>query len=188
MRKVILFNMMTLDGFFEGADHDISWHHVDAEFNEFATEQLDSAGGLLFGRVTYVMMASYWPTPAALADDPEVAAKMNSMPKVVFSRTLDRADWDNTVLVRGSAAAEVAQLREQPGKDLLVFGSAVLASTLIREGLIDEFRIMVNPVVIGQGTPLFQGIPDKVDLRLLKARTFGNGNVLLYNEPGYRRQ
>ena len=100
MRKVILFNMVTLDGFFEGPNREINWHHVDEEFNEFAIDQLDSADGLLFGRVTYEMMASYWPTPAARTNDPIVAGKMNALPKFVFSRTLKKAEWNNTKLVK----------------------------------------------------------------------------------------
>ncbi len=186
MRKVILFNMMTVDGFFEGQGADISWHHVDEAFNEFAIEQLNSAGGLLFGRVTYQMMASYWPTPEAIANDTAVANKMNSVPKVAFSRTLDGAEWNNTTLVRGDAAQEIARLKQQRGKDLLVFGSAKLASTLVQHGLIDEFRVMVNPVIIGSGTPLFQGITRRLDLKLIETRVFGNGNVLLYYEPASR--
>lgn len=183
MRKVILFNMMTLDGFFEGPDHDISWHNVDDEFNEFAIQQLNSAGGLIFGRVTYEMMASYWPTSQAIGDDPEVADKMNSIPKIVFSRSLQQADWNNTRLVNGDAAEELAKLKQETGKDLFIFGSADLAAALTRQRLIDEYRIMVAPVVIGRGTPLFKDINGSLKLKLLQSRTFHNGNVLLYYQP-----
>src|SRR3990172_3019412 len=168
MRKVILFNMVTLDGFFEGPNGEIDWHNVDEEFNEFAVDQVNTADGLIFGRVTYELMASYWPTPAAQADDPIVAEKMNTMPKIVFSRTLDKVEWNNTRLVKGDAAEEIAKLKQQPGRDLLIFGSADLASNLTNLGLIDEYRIMVNPVVLGKGNPLFKDIKEKINLRLPK--------------------
>ena len=122
MRKVIMFNMVAVDGFFEGPDRDIEWHEVDDEFNQFAVEQLDAAGGLLFGRVTYELMAGYWPTAN---DDPAVAARMNGFPKWVFSRTLEKADWSNTTLVREDAVREVIALKQQPGRDLLLFGTQV---------------------------------------------------------------
>src|SRR5512135_276543 len=141
MSKIIMFNMVTLDGFFAGPNEEIDWHHVDDEFNEFAIAQLNSAGGLLFGRVTYDVMASYWPTDMAKTDDPIVANKMNTLPKIVFSRTLKKADWNNTRLVKGDVAEEVARLKRQSGQDWLLFGSADLASTLTHFGLIDEYRI-----------------------------------------------
>ena len=183
MRKVILFNMVTLDGFFEGPNGEIDWHNADEEFNEFAVDQVNAADGLIFGRVTYELMASYWPTPAAQADDPIVEKKMNTMPKIVFSRTLDKVEWNNTRLVKGDAVKEISQLKQEPGKDLLIFGSADLASNLTNLGLIDEYRIMVNPVVLGKGKPLFKDIKGKLNLRLLRTRNFSNGNVLLYYEP-----
>ena len=183
MRKVFLFNMTTLDGFFEGPNQDISWHNVDEEFNEFAIDQLNEIDTLLFGRVTYQLMASYWPTEAAINDDPEVAGLMNSLPKIVFSRTLDQADWNNSRLVKENIAEEVLNLKQQPGKDIAIFGSSDLAVTLAESSLIDEYRIIVNPVFLGHGTPLLKGIKEKVNLKLLKARTFKSGNVLLYYEP-----
>jgi len=183
LRKLILFNLVTLDGFFAGPDGDISWHNVDEEFNEFAIQQLDTIGALLFGRVTYEVMASYWPTPIALEDDPVVAGKMNSLPKFVFSRTLEKVYWQNTRLVNENAPDEVSRLKEEPGKDLFIFGSADLASTFTQYGLIDEYRIMVNPVVLGQGAPLFPELNQSLHLKLLNARVFSSGNVLLYYQP-----
>jgi dihydrofolate reductase len=183
MRNVFLFMMVSLDGFFEGPHQEIDWHNVDDEFNDFAIKQLDEIGTLLFGRVTYQLMASYWPTPAALADDPIVAEKMNTTPKVVFSTTLDTVDWDNTQLVRGDAAAEVAKLKQQPGKDLAIFGSADLTTSLLQAGLVDELRIMVNPIVLGNGKSLFASLPDRVHLNLVNSRGFRSGNVLLYYQP-----
>lgn len=183
MRKVILFNMVSLDGFFGGPDGDINWHNVDAEFNDFAIDQLNSAGGLVFGRVTYQLMASYWPTDVAVKNDPIVAGKMNTLPKIVFSRTLDKVEWKNTRLVKGDVAEEISNLKEQPGKDMFVFGSADLASALTHFGLIDEYRVMVNPVVLGSGKPLFKGIQDRLGLKLIRTKAFHSGNVLLCYQP-----
>jgi len=183
MRKLFAFNMVTLDGFFEGPNRDISWHNVDDEFNQFAVEQANAVGAILFGRVTYELMASYWPTPAAQSDDPMVANLMNTLPKVVFSRTLERADWDNTRLIKDNVAEEVLKMKQEPGNDLAVFGSANLLSSLMQMNLVDEHRVMVNPVLIGSGTPLFRNIDQKVNLKLVKTRTFKSGNVLLYYQP-----
>jgi dihydrofolate reductase len=183
MRKLFSFNMVTLDGFFEGPNHDISWHHVDDEFNQFAIEQTSNIGTILFGRVTYELMASYWPTSAAIIDDPIIADLMNNLPKIVFSRTLQKAEWNNTRLVKDHIAEEITRLKGQSGKDLAIFGSANLLSSLIQMDLIDEHRILVNPVVLGSGTPLFQGIKEKLEVKLLKTKIFASGNVLLYYQP-----
>ena len=183
MPKVILFNMMTLDGFFSGPNGEIDWHNVDEEFNEFAIDQLNSAGGLIFGRVTYQGMASYWPTPDGIKDDPIVAGKMNSITKMVVSRTLDKAEWNNTRLVKDGATAEIAKLKAQPGKDWFIFGSANLAASLTQNGLIDEYRVIVNPVILGSGVPLFSGLHEPLHLKLANSRTFRSGNVLLCYQP-----
>ncbi len=183
MRKVFLFNLVTLNGFFEGPNQDISWHHVDEEFNEFAVNQLHEIGTLLFGRVTYHLMASYWPTESATMDDPLVAKLMNDMPKVVFSKTLDKVEWSNSRLVKGNVAEEVSKLKQQPGKDIAIFGSSNLAVTLAEHGLIDEYRILVNPDFMGKGVPLLKGIKDNIELKLLQTRTFESGNVLLSYTP-----
>ena len=182
MRRLFSFNMVTLDGFFEGPNREIDWHNVDGEFNEFAIEQTGTVDVLLFGRVTYQMMASYWPTPSAIANDPIVAGQMNRVPKIVFSRTLEKAEWNNTRLIKDHIAEEILKLKQQPGKDLALFGSANLMSTLIQLDLIDEHRIMVNPVILGAGTPLFK-TKGRLNMKLLKTRAFGNGNVLLCYEP-----
>lgn len=180
MRKIIQFNMMTLDGFFEGPNQDINWHSVDDEFNVFAIEQLESAGGLIFGRSTYEMMASYWPTDEAIADDQVVAGWMNKLPKFVFSKTLPKAGWHNTTLIKGDAAEELNTLKQRPGKDLFIFGSADLSETFFRYGLIDEIRVIVSPLILGGGTALFKPRRQKIPLTLLKVKTFHNGNVLLF--------
>ncbi len=180
MRKLFAFNMVTLDGFFEGPNRDIRWHNVDDEFNQFAIEQTSTVGAILFGRVTYVGMASYWHTPVAQSNDPVVANLMNTLPKVVFSRTLQNADWNNTRLIKDNVAEEILKMKQEPGNDLAVFGSAELLSGLMQMNLVDEQRVMVNPVLIGSGTPLFKNIAQKVNLKLVKTRTFKSGNVLLY--------
>jgi dihydrofolate reductase len=175
--------LISVDGYFEGPNHDIDWHVTDEEFNKFAAEQLNEVGVLLFGRTTYELMVSYWPTPAARTNDPVIAEKMNALPKLVFSTTLARAEWQNTRLVRGNLAAEVAALKQQPGKDMLILGSSGLAASFAELGLIDEYRIMVGPVFLGQGSTLLDGLGQQLKLRLLKTRTFGTGNVLLYYQP-----
>ena len=147
MRKIILFNMMTLDGFFESSEGAIDWHMVDEEFNAFAVEQLNTVDTILFGRVTYQLMASYWPTEAAIRDDPIIADKMNRTDKIVFSRTLEKVEWKNSRLVKENAAEEVVKLKQQPGEDVIIFGSANLAATMAHNGVIDEYRVMVNPIV-----------------------------------------
>ena len=183
MRKVLFFMLTSLDGFFEGPDRDINWHHVDEEFNEFAIEQINTVDTLLFGRITYELMVGYWPTSAAKTDDPIVAGKMNSTPKIVFSKSLKAVDWENTRLIINNFVDEMQKLKQQPGKDMIIFGSSDLAVTFMEHGLVDEFRVMVNPVVLGNGKSLFHGIQDKFELRLLKTRIFKSGNVLLYYEP-----
>ena len=183
MRKLLFFMLVSLDGYFEAPNGDISWHNVDEEFNEFAIAQLDSVDTLLFGRVTYQGMASYWPTAIATENDPAVAGKMNAIPKIVFSRTLYNAEWNNTRLVKDNIAEEISKLKQQPGKDLIIFGSSNLAASFAEMGLIDEYRIMVSPVILGEGTPLFKGIHQQLKLKLFKTRTFGNGNVLHYYRP-----
>jgi dihydrofolate reductase len=145
MRKLLFFMAISLDGYFEGPGQDITWHRVDDEFNDFAIEQINSVDTLLFGRVTYELMASYWPTPDALADDSIVAGLMNSYPKIVFSTSLQDVTWQNTRLVKANAAQEVTRLKQQPGKDLIIFVSSDLAVSPILHGLIDEFHILVNP-------------------------------------------
>ncbi len=150
----------------------------------FPTRQLDSAGLLLFGRGTYQLMAGFWPTAVAAKDDPLTAEAMNRLPKVVFSRTLANVNWQNTRLVKENIVEEIKRLKDEPGKDIYVFGSSDLSLTLIQHRLIDEFRFLVNPVVLGTGTTLFHGLPENLHLRLLKTRTFQNGNVLLVYQPG----
>jgi dihydrofolate reductase len=176
--------MITLDGYFEGENKwEIGWHRVDDEFNEFSIDQLSHAGGLIFGRVTYQGMASYWPSADAIKDDPDVAARMNSISKFVFSKTLDTAEWNNTQLIKGDAVEEMVKLKEKSGNDLLLFGSADLATTFTQHHLIDEYRLMVNPIVLGRGSPMFKETGGTLSMNLLDTKVFRNGNVLLSYAP-----
>ncbi len=184
MRKAIMFNMISVDGFFEGVNKwDIGWHRVDEEFNQFAIDQLNHAGGLIFGRVTYQGMASYWTGAEAMKDDAVVAGLMNSIPKYVFSHTLDQLEWNNSHLIKGDAVTGLKQLKEQTGNDLFIFGSANLAATFTKNSLIDEYRLMVNPIVLGKGGPVFDGNNAILKFELADIKTFQNGNVLLYYRP-----
>ncbi len=184
MRKLVFQNMVSLDGFFEGPHKwEIDWHTVGEEFNDFAIDALKSADALIFGSVTYQGMAAYWTSAEAGKDDPTVAGYMNNIPKIVFSRTLEKAHWTNTRLVKNDVVGEVAMLKQQPGKDLLIFGSADLASPLIQNNLIDEYRIFINPIVLGEGAPLFKGLKNRLPLKLVDSRIFKNGLVLLVYQP-----
>ena len=183
MRKLLSFMVVTLDGYYEGPNGEFDWPNVDDEFNEFALNQLNDIDTLLFGRATYEGMASYWPTPAALEDDPAVAERMNSVDKVVFSSSLDKADWQNTTLVKENAAGTISELKRQPGKYLAIFGSPELTASLLEQGLVDELRVMVNPILLGAGKSLFRTLPDRVPLELRQTTTFSSGNVLLTYRP-----
>jgi dihydrofolate reductase len=184
MRKLVVFNQVTLDGFIADINGDISWaRKQDAEWNAFVQGNASGGGELLFGRITYDLMASYWPTPLAMKNNPMVAERMNNLPKVVFSRTLEKASWNNTKLVRGNIAVEVRKMKKEPGPGMAILGSGTIISQLAPEGLIDEYQIAVNPVVLGKGRTMFDGIKEKLILKLTKTRTFANGNVLLCYEP-----
>jgi|SRR6266545_438749 len=182
MGKLVVFNNLTLDGYFTGVNGDLKWAHAatsDAEWDSFVADNATGGGLLLFGRITYELMASYWPTPAAAKADPLVAEGMNGLPKVVFSRTLRDASWSNTTLVKGNMAAEVRRLKKEPGRDMAILGSGSIVSQLTQEGLIDEYQVVMHPVVLGSGRTMFEGVKEKLVVKLTKARAFGNGNVLL---------
>lgn len=185
MRKIIFQMMISLDGYFEGPGREIDWHNVDDEFNEYAAELLNSVNTLLFGRVTYELMAGYWPSRDAVENDPVIAAKMNSLQKIVFSNTLKEVSWNNTRLVSGNITDEIIKLKQNYDKPVAILGSSDLAVELARNGLIDEFRIMINPVILGEGKPLLAGINARIRLKLTKTRVFKSGNVLLYYRPEY---
>lgn len=178
MRRVFVSNLSSLDGFFEGPDKKLDWFVHDKEFFDYARAMLRSVDTILFGRDTYLHMAAYW--PFAPAD--EIAEKMNNLPKIVFSKTLPSADWRNSTLIRGDAAAEVARLKKLPGRDMVILGSAALTSSLLQAGLVDEYRIILAPTVIGRGNPLFPNIRQRLKLKLSKVQPLASGIVILYYE------
>ena len=181
MRRVLVHTSVSLDGFFEGPNREIDWHVVDDELHWYFNEQLGRMGGFLSGRVTHELMAGFWPTadrdPASTPPMVEFARIWREMPKIVFSRTLQQADW-NTKIIREVVPEEILELKAQPGGDL-VLGGADLTASFLRHGLVDELRIYVHPVVLGRGRPLFPESDDSTTLRLLETRSFGNGVVLL---------
>jgi dihydrofolate reductase len=185
VRKIFSFQVTSVDGYYEGPNQEFDWPVIDEEFNQFALQQLDEADTLLFGRVTYQLMASYWPTPAAEQDDPKVTAKMNELAKLVVSRTLEDPTpaWAGTRLIRDDVAGELTKIKQQPGDDIVIMGSSDLTVSLLEEGLVDEVRIMVNPVVLGDGKSLYRTARGRIGLTLLRARPFNSGNVLLYYQP-----
>jgi len=180
MGKVIMFNFMTVDGFFEGKNKELNWFNLSEEFHQFANEQLAAAGTLLFGRITYQMMESHWTTATSEVNNLTTISLMNSISKIVFSKTMDKANWNNTKLINKDIEQEITKLKQQAGNDLMILGSANLTSTLRKMNLIDEYRIMVAPVILGKGSPLFKPEVGQLNLNLLKSRTFQSGNVLLY--------
>jgi dihydrofolate reductase len=184
MRKLIVFNNVSLDGYFTDHNGDMNWaHSQDAEWNAFTQENAGGGGELVFGRKTYDMMVSFWPTPLAAQMMPEVAASMNQLPKIVFSKSLDKPTWNNTRLMNGDIAAETQKLKQETGPGLVIMGSGSIVSQLAQAGLIDEFQIVVHPLVLGAGRTLFEGGKEKLDLTLTSTRTFKNGNVLLGYNP-----
>ena len=184
MRRLTAFEQVSLDGFFVDAKGDMSWaHKQDPEWNEFAAGNAKGGGTLLFGRVTYEMMASFWPTEAARQRMPEVAEGMNTLPKVVFSRTLSETPWKNTRLVKGDMVAEVRKMKREPGPDMVILGSGTVVSQLMEAALIDELQIVVNPIVLGRGRTLFETVKKSVPLKRVDTRLFGNGNVVLSYQP-----
>jgi dihydrofolate reductase len=186
MRKLIVFNNVTLDGYFTGVNGDFIWAHrggEDPEFNEFIADNASGGGDLLFGRITYQIMAGYWPTPDAIKNNPKVAERMNSMTKFVFSRTLDKAPWSNTRIVKGDIVTEVRKMKQEPGPGIAILGSGSVVAQLAPHRLIDEYQVVVNPVVLGQGKTMFDGMKGPLSLKLLKTRTFRNGKVFLCYEP-----
>jgi dihydrofolate reductase len=177
MRKLIASMMVSLDGFIEGPNKELDWFVDDDELFEYFHELLDSVDMFLYGRVSYQLMVSYWPSAIG-----KLADQMNAKPKIVFSRTLEKVEW-NSRLVKDNLAVEVTKLKQQHGKPLALFAGADMLLTLRQLGFIDEYRVMINPVVLGGGTPLFKGVTENLKLKLLKARTFKSGVVGLHYEP-----
>jgi dihydrofolate reductase len=184
MRKIIAAINMTLDGF---CDHTAGI--ADDELHEHYNELLRSAGTLLYGRITYQLMESYWPTvvknPTGNKPEDEFAVLIENIPKIVFSRTLKDVDWKNTKLKKEVVKAEISELKHQADKDILV-GSPGLIAAFTQLGLIDEYQLAVHPIILGKGLPLFKNIKDRINLKLLKTKTFGSGVTVLYYEPAKR--
>ena len=184
-RKLIVFEMVSVDGYFTGDKGDLSWAHRthDAEWNEFTAQNAKGGGVFLLGRVTYEMMASHWPSPEAAKENPVVAESMNQNEKVVFSRSLDRPTWQNTRVVKGNIAAEVRRMKEEAGPPLVVMGSGTIVSQLAAEGLVDEYQLVIFPIALGKGRTLFEGAGRHVALKRTNERSFHNGNLLLCYRP-----
>ena len=184
MRRIVVMMSVSLDGFFAGPDGELDWHLVDDEVHTHFNEVLGAMSAFLDGRVTYELMAGYWPTadvdPQSSAPEVEFARIWRDMPKLVYSRTLERADW-NTTIVRDVDPEEVRRLAAEPGGDMAL-GGADLADTFRRLDLVDEYRLYVHPVLLGRGRQLFGPADAPTDLRLMETRTFGNGVVLLRHE------
>jgi len=180
MPRLSVFNMVSLDGYFTDANGDMSWAHKhDPEWREFVSGNASGGGVLVFGRITYDMMASFWPTPQALQMNPVVAEGMNSMPKIVFSRTLEKASWNNTTLIRGDILEAMRTLKQGPGADMVILGSGSVVAQLADARLIDEYQVVVSAIVLGGGRTMFAGLKDRLPLELMESRAFGNGNVFL---------
>jgi dihydrofolate reductase len=184
MRKLTVFNNVSLDGYFVDRAGDMSWaHKQDDEWAEFTTSNASGDAVLVFGRVTYEMMASFWPTPQAAQTMPEVAERMNSLPKIVFSRTLESASWQNTTLITNDIVGAMRRLKAERGADLVIFGSGTIVAQFTDAHLIDEYQVVVNPLVLGAGRTMFDGVRDRLGLQLTRTRAFKNGNVVLWYAP-----
>lgn len=185
MRRIVMFNLISLDGFFAGEDGNIDWHVVDDEFNEFAVEHTASFGAIIFGKTTYKIFEDFWPAvvndPKFSPEDRKVGKTIDDMEKHVFSKSLKSVSWKNTTIHHDIDPEEIKKLKAQKGKDMVIFGSGTIVKQLGDVGLIDEYRVMINPVVLGKGKPMFS--EKMVKLSLIKSRVFGNGNVLLYYVP-----
>ncbi len=191
MPKLASFTTISLDGFFCDSDGDFRWAHnpvQDKAWDSFVAGNAQGGGILLFGRVTYDLMKIYWPTPMAAQNNPLVAERMNSMQKIVFSRTLDQASfsktaWSNTQLIKGNLVEEVCRLKQDCQQGIAILGSGSIVSQLAQAGLMDEFQIVVAPIVLGKGRGLFSGLKQHLNLKLTESHSFNNGNTFLRYEP-----
>lgn len=181
MAKLSVFNSISLDGYFTGANGDLSWAYAvpqDAEWRDFVSGNAGGGGALLFGRVTHDMMAGFWPTAVAAQQMPAVADGMNRAPKFVFSRTLKASPWQNTTVLKGDVVAEVEKLKREAAGDITILGSGNLVAQLAQAGLVDAYQFVVIPVVLGAGRTMFEGVTSRPKLKPTKTRVFGNGNVV----------
>lgn len=183
MGKLTTFTFISLDGYYKGLHDDISWHRHGAEEGAFSADSLSAGNVLLFGRRTYEMMESFWPTPLAAQQFPQVAEGMNRAEKIVFSHSLTGVTWSNTRLVKEDMTGEVRRLRQESTRNLSLLGSGSVLTQLAGAGLVDEYSVMIDPVALGRGTPLFEGLPHQLNLELTGSRIFGSGVVLLTYRP-----
>jgi dihydrofolate reductase len=184
MRKLSVFNTISIDGYFTDLRGDLSWAHKDdPEWNEWVRQNASGDGVLMFGRTTYELMAKYWPTPLAAKNNPAVAKYMNERPKIVVSYSIEKPDWNNTTRVRGDLPAAVRRLKQESGDDICILGSGSIIAQLASERLIDAYQLAVSPVVLGEGKTLFEGVKERLGMKLTFTRAFGNGNVLTCYEP-----
>jgi dihydrofolate reductase len=193
MRKVIASTFVTLDGLMVGQNEEMDWvlDNLDGEMENDIADQLKNVDAILLGRVTYQIMANYWPTATTDAsvrrsqgaEDPIITDKMNNLPKIVFSKTLQKVEWKNSRLIKENIKDEILKIKQQPGKDMVILGSASIVQTFTNLGLIDEYRLLLHPVVLGSGKPLFKDIKDRLNLKLMKTKTYKNGVVSLDYQP-----
>ena len=187
MRKIITTTWVTLDGFIAGPNGEMDWVIVDDEMGQYEDNVVSAADTLLLGRVTYQSFAGAWPhvpdSPTASPGEKEYARKLNAMRKIVFSRTLPTVEWNNSSLMKEVLPEAITKLKQEPGRDMLIYGSASIVQTLTNLGLIDEYQLLVHPVVLGSGKPLFQDIKDRRKLQLVKTKTFPSGVIGLYYQP-----
>lgn len=184
MRKVVLFMHLSLDGFAADANHDLGFLSYDEELARYADELVKTVGSPLYGRTTYQLMESYWPTvltkPNANKQALAHAQWVENVPKIVFSKTLKEVTWNNTRLIKDNVAEEVKKLKQQPGKDLVIFGSPGLAAYFMNLGLIDEYQLTVHPIILGNGISMFTNNTTKNNLKLLDTKTLKSGVVTLH--------
>lgn len=184
MNKIFVFNNLSLDGLFADAAGDVGWAKRDGqELTEYVKQTRGNITTYLFGRTTYEMFASFWPTPAGKSLNPYFAKLLSEGRKVVFSKSLKRADWENTVIERDASRETLTRVKHESAGDCLIFGSGTLVRDLAARGHIDEYQLVLNPVILGSGTPLFCPAPRAIGLRLVEARSFKNGTVLLRYKP-----
>ncbi|MEO5979375.1 MAG: dihydrofolate reductase family protein [Chryseolinea sp.] len=180
MRTITVFNFLSLNGFYKGLNEDISWHRHGPEENDYAGDAAQEQNALMFGRVTYEMMYSYWPSEMATKNSPRVADGMNKAPKIVFSNSLKKANWHNTSIITGDIITETKKIKQQSGPNITILGSGSIVRQLADHDLIDHYSFMIDPVVLGAGSTIFGDINKKLDLELLNSKVFRSG-VLLVN-------
>ena len=186
MRNLIFFMHTPLDGFVAGLKGELDWANIDDELFDFVATMTDTADTALYGRVTYEMMQSYWPKageqPNATKHDKEHSAWYNKVSKVVLSKTISEKGLDNTTVISGQLTDNINKIKKQDGKNILIFGSPGASHSLLNEGLIDEFWLFVNPIILGQGMPLFKDITGTTKLKLVDSKTFACGVIALHYE------